>query len=371
MGGSSKDQDPTPPKNKRIKIKIEKTESSKRSRTGSSSRASSGGLSHHSTRDDKITRSATTTGSSKKSCFACLFPKWITCLFIPLTAFAYWIVSGGETVRLCKYVVTTTTTAIGTSTFTYFSSCYLTALFSESIECTVSTKTETIEEKRYEEWYRKYHASPLSSLNDPYAKTPPVQKEETTTENIGHEPLPKALRRAMLDDLPYKRKKNRTKQKKSTTMVAEEKTTLSPTPSTDEMDSPTPMDSSNLNMSADRQKSPSSKIDSSIPEVSQQNRDESSTWSLTVIWNEIKSTMLWMVILTNSSLLSYHMGKRNRKPTKTNRTINLQESRNRFEMNPIRGRNTRHQDDDGFNNVNLQTYESVNSLPPPPQSTRM
>ena len=39
------------------------------------------------------------------------------------------------------------------------------------------------------------------------------------------------------------------------------------------------------------------------------------------LWDEFKGTLLWMFILTNTSILSYCMGKRKSKPEKNTRRI--------------------------------------------------
>ena len=106
------------------------------------------------------------------------------------------------------------------------------------------------------------------------------------------------------------------------------------------------------------------------------------------IWQETKTTSMWLIILSNVSLISYQLGKRNRTirtPIRRNQNLRpLPSAGNLFQMQTMGRRPTTRPaaEDDGFNNVNLAGYEhynsaarhydSVASLPPPdPPTTRM
>ena len=91
-------------------------------------------------------------------------------------------------------------------------------------------------------------------------------------------------------------------------------------------------------------------------------------------WEETKSSVLWLLVVSNVSMISYALGKRNgRARTKAPKSRNMRtqpSSSSTFYMNPLRNRSTMQEvSPDGFNNVDLRAYghyESVNSLPPPP-----
>ena len=92
------------------------------------------------------------------------------------------------------------------------------------------------------------------------------------------------------------------------------------------------------------------------------------------IWQEIKITIMWLIILTNVSLISYQLGKRTVTST-TRRRRTLRPLPSAFELQTMTRPTQRHAEDDGFNNVDLgayEHYESVISLPlPDPPTTRM
>ena len=77
------------------------------------------------------------------------------------------------------------------------------------------------------------------------------------------------------------------------------------------------------------------------------------------LWNEFKGTLIWILILINTSLLSYYMGTKKKSKPK-NKRRNTRSSRTSIEMNSMPRRHT-----DGFHEVSLHPYESVASLPLP------
>ena len=91
-------------------------------------------------------------------------------------------------------------------------------------------------------------------------------------------------------------------------------------------------------------------------------------------WQEAKSSVLWLMVVSNVAMISYALGKRSGKArirAPKSRTRHPEESSsNMFSMNQLRNSSTMQEvSPDGFNNVDLRAYghyESVNSLPPPP-----
>ena len=84
------------------------------------------------------------------------------------------------------------------------------------------------------------------------------------------------------------------------------------------------------------------------------------------LWQEVKGTLLWLIILTNVSIISYYQGKKQGSVNKTRRNIRTPPS---FKLHSMPRTNLRrYADDDNFQNVSLhpcEHYKSVASLPLP------
>ena len=270
-------------------------------------------------------------------------------------------------------------TATATTAITYFSATYHINKTCEGIPA--------LEKKRYSEykkWYQTYHRK---------AEELRMEKERNKAEKISeskpvpHESLPQPL--AMIEDFNENIKRQNVVKKttpqastesgssrlKETPRNMWEEPTLQPyqhTTAVKEDNKPRMnMDSPEMdppNVTEYRMQEPETLPTPETP------LNYGAVWQ--EVWQEAKSTVLWLLLLSQVAMLSYALGRRHGARPKPNRSRQKQDD-NMFEL---RRRNMQgvSPDQDGFEAVDLrgyeEAYESVNSLPPPPverQTTSM
>ena len=240
---------------------------------------------------------------------ACLrgLPGWVKCLFLPLTAVCWtacWSVRGNSTIRIAKWVMTTTMTAVTTSAVTYQTTKWL---GDPGWKCQTgppplpATPAPPKISDHYRDWYNKYKKPNRRN------KTKASAYQQEWNPPILPVPEPFISER-------FKDQVNHTRYKQAQTPVPDPKTTTTepPTPPIAEEQPPT--------------QTPPAPPTEPTEKKGNASSSTSTTFNWITLWDTLRETCIWLTFTSNVAAFSYYQGRRSASKKKKGTQKNTVES---------------------------------------------